>query len=210
MSPLIVHMQMLRIDEANIPVLIDFATFVHLGAMAAGLGAVIFADSTILRRIDKRTNRRQLAVIDHAHHIISIALVLLWASGLALLGLKTGFDPSKFSPKLITKLGTVTVLTMTALAMANFALPYMRANLGRRLIDAPLIEQCQLALCVGMSAAGWGTALLLGSSKILKTAGDEVMLIGAGMHGLAIAGALGMAVVLDTLRRSGEIYSPTR
>jgi hypothetical protein len=55
-----------------------------------------------------------------------------------------------------------------------------------------------------MSAAGWSTSLLLGSSKILKTAGDEVMLIATGMHGLAVAGALAMAIAVHVLRRSGE------
>ena len=197
-----------RIDEASVPFLIDVATFAHLGAMAAGLGAVIFADSTILSRLTRRITRRQMTVIDHAHYTITIALVLLWTSGLSLLGLKAGFDPANFSPKLVTKLGTVLVLTITAIAMAKFALPYMRANVGRRLIDAPLAEQCQLALCVAMSAAGWGTSLLLGSSKILKAAGDEVMLIGAGMHGLAVGGALAMALAVFVLRHSDHRYSP--
>jgi hypothetical protein len=59
-----------------------------------------------------------------------------------------------------------------------------------------------------MSAAGWGTALMLGASKILKTAGDEVMVIAAGMHGLAVAGALGMAIALYMLRRGGGSAVP--
>jgi hypothetical protein len=197
------------IHEASIPFLIDAATFVHLGAMAAGLGAVIFADSTILSQLMRRTTRRQIAVIEHAHNTITIALILLWTSGLALLGLKAGFDPANFSPKLITKLWTVSVLTVTAYAMANYALPYIRANIGRRLIDAPLVEQCQLALCAGMSAAGWGTALLLGSSRILKSADAEIMLVAVALHGLAMAGALALAIALDAMRRSGMVYSTT-
>ena len=193
--------QAVHFSDPTISVLIDVACFTHLGAMAAGLGAVIFADSTVLRRVAEPTTKQQMAVIHHAHAVISIALVLLWLSGLALLVLKTGLDPAKISPKLIAKLGTVSVLTLTAMAMAKVALPYMEANVGRRLIDAPLAEQCQLALCAGMSAAGWGTALMLGASKILKTAGDEVMLIAAGMHGLAVAGALAMAVSVGALGR---------
>lgn len=193
--------QLFQFGDFTSSVLIDVATFSHLGAMAAGLGAVIFADSTILRRIARPTTPQQLAVIHHAHGVISVALVMLWISGVALLALKTGFDPAKVSPKLITKLGTVTVLTMTALAMAKIALPYLERNVGRRLIDAPLGEQAQLALCAAMSAAGWGTALMLGASKILKTAGDEVMLIAAGMHGLAVGGALALAVALFLIRR---------
>lgn len=200
--------QLLQFDEPTTAVLIDVATFVHLGAMAAGLGAVIFADSTILQRISRPISPRMLGVVHHAHAVITIALILLWISGIAILGLKTGFDPSKFSPKLLTKLGTVSVLTLTAIAMAKVALPQMTGSVGRRLIDLPLADQCLLALCAGMSAAGWGTALMLGASKILKTAGDEVMVIAAGMHGLAVAGALGMALALYMLRRGGASAIP--
>lgn len=196
------------LSEASMPAMIDTATFVHLAAMATGLGAVVFADSMILRRIPARVTRRQVEVIEHAHMLITIALVLLWLSGLAIIGLKTGLDPSRFSPKLITKLATVSLLTVTAIAMSRFALPYMRANIGRRLIDAPLGVQCQLALCVAMSGAGWGTALLLGSSKILKTAGSEVIVMGAALHGLAIGGALALAISVYVLRRySGSFPS---
>lgn len=201
MSILNLHLPIVQISETEMPALIDMATFVHLAAMATGLGAVVFADTTILRRIARRTTRRQMAVIDHAHGLIAVALVLLWLSGLAIIGVKTGFDFAQFSPKLIAKLATVSMLTVTAIAMSQFALPYLRANIGRRLIDAPLVEQCQLALCVAMSAAGWGTALLLGSSKILKTAGSEVMVMAAALHGLAIGGALAMAIALYLLRR---------
>lgn len=191
-------------DKETTEILIDAATFTHLGAMAAGLGAVIFADTTILKRVTRPTTPSQIAVIDHAHGVISIALVFLWLSGLALVGLKAGFQPANVSPKLIAKLGTVSVLSLTAITMARFALPYLRENVGQRLIDASLVEQCQLALCVGMSAAGWGTALLLGSSNILKVGGNEVMTIAAGMHGLAAAGALAMAVSVYALQRNGD------
>jgi hypothetical protein len=189
--------------DALTRLLIDVATFGHLAAMAAGCGAVIFADSTILRRVAQPLTPLQIAIIDHAHGIISVSLGLLWLTGLGLVGLKVGFDPAAFSPKLITKLGTVAMLTITATMMARFALPYIRASVGRRLIDAPLAEQCQLALCVGMSLAGWATALMLGSSKILKTAGDEVMVIAMSLHGLAVGGALAMAMVLYALRATG-------
>jgi hypothetical protein len=195
---------LVQFGEFTTSVLIDVATFAHLAAMAAGLGAVIFADSSILRRIARPTTPQQLAVIHHAHGVITIALVVLWLSGIALLGLKTGFDPARMSPKLLTKLGTVSVLTVTAVMMAKVALPYIAANVGRRLVDLPLGERCLLALCAGMSAAGWGTALMLGGSKILKTAGEEVAVLALGLHGLAVAGALAMAMAAYALWRESS------
>ncbi len=207
MSIATLHLQLLHMAEPHLPALVDTATYVHLAAMAAGLGAVIFADTTILRRMLRPTSRHQVAIIDHAHGLITVALVLLWVSGLAIIWLKTGFDVAKFSPKLITKLATVSMLTVTAVAMSKFALPYLRANIGRRLIDAPLAEQCQLAVCIAMSAGGWGTALLLGSSKILKTAGSEVMAMGAVLHGFAVGGALAVALSLYAVRRASTHFA---
>ncbi len=192
------------LGDSTVAVLIDLVTFGHLAAMAAGCGAVIFADTVILRRIAQPLTQAQVVIIDHAHEVICVALGLLWLTGLALIGLKVGFVPADFSPKLIAKLGTVSVLTITAHMMARFALPYLRANVGRRPVDAPLIEQCQLALCVAMSVAGWATALMLGSSKLLKTAGDEVIILAMSLHGLAVGGALAMALVVYALRQDGQ------
>jgi hypothetical protein len=193
--------ELFQFGETAASILIDVATFSHLAGMAAGCGAVIFTDSLILRRISQPATAHQIAVVHHAHTVISIALGVLWVSGLVLLGIRTGFDPGLMTPKLIAKLGTVTVLTVTAVAMARIALPLIDDSVGRRLLDAPLGQQCQLALCVGMSAAGWGTALMLGASKILKTAGDEVWMLCAAMHGLAAAGAVALAIVIFAVRQ---------
>lgn len=200
MSMLTLPLPMPTVSESALDVLIDVATYGHLAAMAAGCGAVFFADSTLIGKLSRPVRQSHVATVDHAHAIISWSIFLLWVTGLALLGLKTGFDPANVTPKLLTKLGTVAVLTVTATAMARFALPYLRANIGRRLIDAPLGQQCLLALCAAMSASGWLTALLLGSSRILKTAGDEVMVLGASLHGLAVGGALALAICLHALR----------
>jgi hypothetical protein len=193
--------EILRFTEPTTRLLLDSLTFGHLAAMSAALGAVIFADTTILRRIGRPTTPQQLAVIHHAHGVISIALALLWVTGIALLGLKTSFDPANFTPKLMAKLATVTLLTMTALTMARVAVPYLTEHVGQCLLNAPLADRCTLAFCAGMSAGGWSTALMLGSSKILKTAGDEVVMLSLATHGLAVGGALALALTAFLLWR---------
>lgn len=180
--------------------LIDVVTFVHLAAVAAGLGAAIFTDSLLFLRLAHTMRPRHLAVIHHAHGVIALAIVVLWITGLALIALKAGFDPANWSPKLFAKLGTVFVLTITAIAMAKIALPHMAENVGKRLLDTPIQDRCTLALCAAMSAAGWLTALMLGSSKILKTAGDEVLLITFGIHGIAVGCALAAVFILDVFQ----------
>jgi hypothetical protein len=193
--------EILQLSEPTTRLLIDTLTFGHLAAMSAALGAVIFADTTILRSIGRPTTSQQVAVIHHAHGVISIALVVLWVTGISLLGLKTGFDPAKFTPKLIAKLATVTLLTMTAATMAKVAVPYLTTHVGQCLLNAPLADRCTLAFCAGMSAGGWSTALMLGSSKILKTAGDEVAVLSLATHGIAVGGALALALTAYLLWR---------
>jgi hypothetical protein len=85
--------------------------------------------------------------------------------------------------------------------MAKVAVPYLTAHVGQCLLNAPLADRCMLAVCAGMSAGGWGTALMLGSSKILKTAGDEVAMLSLATHGLAVGGALALALTAFLLWR---------
>ncbi len=177
-------------------ILIDLVTFAHLAAMAAGLGAAVFTDSKLLWQISHPMKPRQIEVIEHAHAVITIALAALWITGVGLVGLKAGFDPLQWSPKLWTKLGTVSVLTCTAIVMATVALPHMKASVGKRLIDAPMPDRFLLAVCAGMSAGGWLTALMLGSSKILKTAGDEVAFLAIGTHAVALVGTVLLSLAL--------------
>jgi hypothetical protein len=197
-------------NELAISVVRDAATIAHLAAMAVGLGSVVFADWTILSRIDQPLTVDQLAIVRRAHRLITLALVGLWLSGLTLLALKTGFDLALITPKLASKLATVVMLTATACGMGRFALPRISANVGRRLTSLPVPQRCALATGFALSSAGWGTALLLGGSGILRTAGNEVLAIVLVMHATALVLALGTALLMGPTSAVCELKSAGR
>ena len=57
-------------------------------------------------------------MVRRAHRLIMASLVVFWLSGLSLLALKTELEIARLTPKLVAKLGTVAMLTLTASAMA--------------------------------------------------------------------------------------------
>lgn len=180
------------------PLAIDGAVFVHLIAMAAGLGTAMFADATLAGRLSQPLMREDIASVRRAHAVVSAALAALWASGLVLVAIRTdGFQLSAMTPKLVAKLATVSLLTCTAVLMGRFALPRITAHEGRGLLELPVTDLSALAACGGLSAAGWLTALLLGSSRILETVGPEVLALSAAfvLAGpcLAVLGALSLS-----------------
>jgi hypothetical protein len=188
----------------------DAATIAHLAAMAVGLGSAVFADWTILRGMALPLSADQLAVVRRAHGLITVSLAALWLSGLTLLALKTEFDVMRITPKLVAKLGTVAMLTVTASTMGRVALPRLSGNLGRRLTGLPASERCALAACFALSSAGWGIALLLGGSSILRTAGREVIMLVLALFATAVVAALTTAVLLGRadpgrVRRAGPV-----
>jgi hypothetical protein len=183
------------------PLILDAVRFLHLAALVLGMGAVLFTDTMIMHGLFDKVTARQIGVLHHAHAIISAGLVALWVTGLGLLYLRTGFDVSQFSPKLVAKLGTVTLLSLTAVVMARYALPFMTGMIGNRLLNLPLEDQISLSLCVAMSLCGWVTALILGSSIILKTAGWWVLGAAVALHGVAFMTAFVAAFIARKMLR---------
>jgi hypothetical protein len=178
----------------------DAAIIAHLAAMAVGLGSAVFADWSILSRIARPLSADQLAIVRRAHGLITVSLVALWISGLTLLALKTEFEIARITPKLIAKLGTVAMLTLTALAMSYIAVPRLSANLGRRLTHLPAAQRCALAACCALSSAGWSIALLLGAASVLRNAGHEVIVLVLVLYATALFAALATAMLVGRAR----------
>jgi hypothetical protein len=155
----------------------DALTVSHLAAMALGLGAVLRTDFELLVRCRQRFCEEDLMRLERTHALIGLALVGLWATGLGLFALRTGGDLAAASPKLIAKLGTVGLLTLTALAMGRFDMALLRQSIGRALLAAPLGRKVALAALAGFSMGGWATALLLGGASVMLSA-EPVALVG--------------------------------
>ncbi|MEM9784246.1 MAG: hypothetical protein AAF899_17445 [Pseudomonadota bacterium] len=171
--------------------LLDVLRLGHLAAIAAGIGAVIATDLTMLRWIGLPIGTRQGDALEAAHALIAPALALAWITGLALLVWRTGLQADALSPKLMVKLAVVTMLTANAVLITRGVRPTLQEWRGGRLIMLPLGRKLLLASAGAFSVAGWAAALILGGSAMVRTAGWDVL--------LPLIGGLYMAVLAATL-----------
>ena len=174
----------------------NVAAVTHLLAMALGLGTVMTTDLTLLSRLNAPFEAADAAALERAHRVIVIALLALWASGLLLLALRTGFRLEAVSAKLAAKLAVVVVLTTLALIMARWAIPTLARNTGRRIASLGLPRRLALGTVAGLSAGSWLFALVLGGAHMLKTADAEVLVgLAASVFGGALSVGIGLLVV---------------
>lgn len=189
--------------------LIDFTRFAHLASLALGLSLTLRLDLALARRLPHTFDEALLGHVERTHRLVSVALVALWISGLALLYLRTGFDLSAFTPKLWAKLGVVAVLTVNAVAIGAIALPLLRRNIGRGFADAALSDRVSMASSAALSGASWLSALALGAFAALKPLAAEPFIAGAMLiyGGAVLCGAL-LAVMAPALLRPNAAPIP--
>jgi hypothetical protein len=158
--------------------------FIHVLAFAVALGCVLREDAKLLspQPLDPRSLRA-------AARLVRFALVILWASGAALIALDTGGVLARLAdnPKLLAKLTVVCVLTLNGVALHWIAFPALcgEARRGRYSIA--------IAAALGaVSAASWMSATLLGIVRAQAKGFDYVdfMVAYAGMAAIALAFAL--------------------
>ena len=149
--------------------LTDATRAAHLLGLALGFGLAILADVLAARAVLRPLDWREVELLGRLHRMVTLGLVVLWASGLTLLWLRTGFDLGRFSPKLVTKIGIVTVLTLNAWAIGRVGLPTLVRYQGWRFGDLPLPERVQLCALGALSAASWVSALALGVFSQLRS-----------------------------------------
>lgn len=149
---------------------IDAVRIAHLLCFALGMGAGVYCDMRALRRLNTPFSDRDIVEFHRVHSFVSFALVGLWATGLVLIYIRTGFDLSAFSPKLWTKIAVVTVLTLNAVAIGHFVLPHISDHIGSRAVEMPLGTFVTMTVAASLSMFCWLGGVALGASKVLKTA----------------------------------------
>ncbi len=169
---------------------IDLARYAHILAVAVGFGAAFLTDLHVLSRMGKVIDDAFIATIHSYHRIITYSVVLMWVTGLVMIYIRTGFDPANFTPKLITKLVIVTVLSINAGIIAKVLMPMINNCRGQSLLWLPVGTQVWLAVIGAISTSSWMLALLLGTSKFLAGSGQIVFLILVPVvYGAALIGA---------------------
>lgn len=184
----------------DLTMLNDAARATHLLGLALGFGVAILADLCAARSLFRPLDDHELGTLHRYHRTVSFGLTLFWSSGLVLLWLRTGFQIENFSPKLIVKLGIVTLLTVNATLIGRIGLPVMIAWRGFRYGALPPAIRLRLAVLAGMSGAGWISALVLGTVPAMKTYQWDMLgdVIGA-IYFIGLGGALTMAFLAPAL-----------
>jgi len=180
---------------------VDAARLLHLACVALGLGTVAFVAMSVQRMLFEDGSEDDVSLLEKAHRQIWLAIVGLWISGLALIGIRTGFAFSAFTPKLMMKLVTVSILTADAVLMGRLVTPILRAARGRALVRLDFPAKAIIASCAAISAASWSFALLLGGSSILKPAGFPALVtLGAMIYATAFVFTNAVVVLSHRMR----------
>ncbi len=153
----------------------DAARAIHLLGLALGFGVAIMADLKATRMLIRPLDAREIDTLHAYHRTVALGLALFWASGLVLIWLRTGFQPENFSPKLLAKLGIVTLLTVNAIMIGRIGLAALDRWYGFRFGAIPFADRARLSALAGLSGAGWISALTLGVFSKMKTMNWETL-----------------------------------
>jgi len=149
------------------------AIYLHVLALAIGAVAVAFGDFAIFAR-----DRIDMNMLGKAASVATIALLVLWITGLAVIGMDTGFDTELLAtkPKLLAKLSVVTVLTINSLGLHLIAFPRMATPQAD-----PQHAALMPVIFGAISATSWLYAAFVGIAKPVAA-----MLGYAGFMGLFV------------------------
>lgn len=180
--------------------LFDAARFSHSIGFALGIGAGSFADFSILRKINTDLTSCDLGNLETVHKIVWSGLGILWLSGLIILYMKTGFVLSEFTPKLITKLAVVAILTANAFLLGLWAMPILKKNINRPYLAFSLEHKTILSLLASISLCSWISGLTLGVFSALRPANfDAILPIFTALYVMAIFGSIITTIMMHII-----------
>lgn len=177
-------------DNLDITAVIRMALiYIHLLGFAGAAAFVAQGDYALLGQA-----RIDMALLRRSARFVSVALAVLWVSGLAVIWLDTQFVWSvlQSKPKLMAKLSIVSILTLNGVALHMLAFP--RIENAHRNPQGAVLLPCILG---GVSAATWMYAAFVGVGKAVTPA-----LGYAGFMSLyALALAMGVGVAMLVIRK---------
>ena len=137
--------------------------FAHLLGTSLALGAIVATDIRLLRKLaDERV--RIAPPNPFVMRLITLALLVLYASGGAMLALGLAADPDYLAnPKLQAKLLLVAVLSVNALVLHHYTFPGLAR--GRRVARWKLADFMRVALPVSLSNCLWMYCAFLGIAR---------------------------------------------
>jgi hypothetical protein len=168
--------------------------YVHLLGFAGAAAFVAQGDYALLGQ-----SRIDMTLLRRSARFVSVALAVLWVSGLAVIWMDTHFVLSvlQSKPKLLAKLSIVTILTINGVALHTMAFP----RLENAHIDP---KRAVLLPCIlgGISAATWMYAAFVGVGKAVTPTLGYVGFM--GLYAVAVAMGVGMALLVIRKRLAAQ------
>lgn len=153
--------------QALLPFILDAIRvtliFIHVIAMAVAVGLMCWLDIALVT--SRRVNAMQFQLSSTR---IARALVVLWLSGLAVMGLDSqlNLDVLAMMPKIQAKLLVVTLLSLNGWALHRFAFPALMDNRTR----FPTTTTTTILTAMGaISTVSWIYASFLGIARPLAS-----------------------------------------
>jgi hypothetical protein len=184
--------------------LIDLARFAHILCIAVGFGAAFLADYQVARQLARPVDDRMLHLVDLCHDVIWKVVIGMWITGLILIHIRTQFVPANFTPKLVSKLIVVGILTLNSGLISRSAMPLLRRARGQSLLGLPFGSKLTLAVIGAVSSASWLLAMAMGSSKVLAASDWTVFVI---LLPLGYLAAIALAVGVMAALHEGELVT---
>lgn len=167
--------------------------FVHLLAFAWAFAPIARADLMMWRHRHHPLNRQQLQRMGETERDAIFALGLLWASGLALVGLGYATEGAAYlaNEKLWVKFAVVIALTLNGLALHLKAFPLLKR--GVAFVALPLRARLLAAALGAVSGSSWIFAAYLGIARYLNHTAPFTEVFAAYLA--VVAGAVAVALL---------------
>ncbi|MBX9926377.1 MAG: hypothetical protein K2Y05_08475 [Hyphomicrobiaceae bacterium] len=140
----------------------------HLIGLGLGVGGALITDGYVVRNaILSKIKPGVEETVSFLAGIVTVGLVLLWISGIALTAELLMTNPNFVNnEKFWAKVAIVVILTVNGLSIHHNILPLLRKQQGRRLFDGLDSEvKVFLAASGSISGVSWILPVLLGSAK---------------------------------------------
>lgn len=156
--------------------------YLHLIACCVAIGLVLTSDIAMVTQLIKgnTVEKQEAAHLDSLKKTVSLALVALWVTGIAVVWLDVsvkGFAYYFSNPKMQAKLTIVALLTLNGFVLHSAVMPAMKK--AGSLLQMPF-NQRMLAIFAGaVSAVSWFYAAMLGVGRPLAWKYSLVQLLAA-------------------------------
>ena len=178
--------------------------FAHLLGTSLALGAIVATDIRLLRRL--ADDRVRLAPPNpYVMRLITLALLILYATGIAMVGLGLAADPDYLmNPKLQAKLLLVALLSLNALVLHRYTFPGLAR--GRRVARWKRADFMRVAVPVALSNCLWMYCAFLGIARPWNDTVSLGFVLGtaAWLFALALAGVTTILVIAAQDRTDAE------